>query len=95
MLAMMGVDEIEDLLLTIGERFAHSVQVNTFLAEGKYRDRGQEKNLPACWPTRLVVSVGARRSQAYLDAVGRETAPLALRWARKTTASAVAASASS
>jgi predicted dehydrogenase len=33
MLAVVGVDEIEDLLLTIGERFAHSVQVNTFLAE--------------------------------------------------------------
>src|SRR6185369_7167498 len=30
MLAVMGMDEIEHLLLAVGERFAHSVQVNTF-----------------------------------------------------------------
>ena len=30
MLAVVGIDEIKDLLLTIGERFAHSVHVNTF-----------------------------------------------------------------
>jgi hypothetical protein len=34
-LAVVGVDEIEDLLLAVGERFAHSVHVNTFLAECK------------------------------------------------------------
>jgi hypothetical protein len=31
---MVRVDEIEDLLLSVGERFAHSVQVNTFFGEG-------------------------------------------------------------
>ena len=38
MLAVVGIDEIKDLLLTIGERFAHSVHVNTFWAEGKPGD---------------------------------------------------------
>jgi hypothetical protein len=39
MLAMVRVDEIEDLLLAVGEGLAHSVQVNTFWAECKRRDR--------------------------------------------------------
>jgi hypothetical protein len=35
LLAVVGVDEIEDLLLAVGEYFAHSVQVNTRTGKGK------------------------------------------------------------
>ena len=43
MLAMMGVDEIEDLLLPIGERFAHSVHVNTLTLKGNLDFADAEK----------------------------------------------------
>ena len=37
-LAMVGVDEVENLLLPVGEGFAHGVQVNTFESESKPGD---------------------------------------------------------
>jgi hypothetical protein len=33
-LAVMTLDKVEHLLLTFSERFAHSVQVNTFSPKG-------------------------------------------------------------
>jgi hypothetical protein len=43
LLSMVGVNKIENLLLSIRKKLVHSVQVNTFLAECNYRDREKSK----------------------------------------------------